>query len=50
MKKCLDTPSTRAYSPPPVAVLKGVATGEGIGRRRGDATLEDSNRRLSCCH
>ncbi|HZT58524.1 MAG TPA: hypothetical protein VFA21_07865 [Pyrinomonadaceae bacterium] len=45
LKKSLDTPNTRAYSPHPVAVLKGAVTGEGIGKRRGNAELEDSNRR-----
>jgi hypothetical protein len=45
-KKSLDTRNTRAYSPHPVAVLTGIVTGKGIGGRRGDATFEDSNRRL----
>jgi hypothetical protein len=49
-KKLLDRLNAPAYSPPPVAVLKGAATGEGIGKRRGNAMLEDSNQRLSCCH
>ena len=49
-KKSLDSPGTPAYSPAPVAVLTGAVTGEGIGKCCGDAMLEDSNRRLSCCH
>ena len=39
-KKALDSVRGRAYSPPPVAILKGVVTGEGIGKQRGDALLE----------
>ncbi|MDT7806702.1 MAG: hypothetical protein QOJ70_515 [Acidobacteriota bacterium] len=44
-KKSLDSPDPRAYSPAPVAVLKGAVTGAGIGERSGNATFEDSNRR-----
>ena len=39
-KKGLDSVCGRAYSPPPVAILKGVVTGEGIGKQRGDALFE----------
>jgi hypothetical protein len=38
--KALDRVCGRAYSPPPVAILKGVVTGEGIGKQRGDALFE----------
>ena len=43
LKKSLDSKNTRAYSPPPVAVLKGAVTGKGIGERCGNASLEDSS-------
>jgi len=43
LKKSLDSQNTRAYSPPPVAVLKGAVTGKGIGERCGNASLEDSS-------
>src|ERR1044072_711228 len=47
LKKSLDTFCTLAYSPPPVAIVTAVVTGAEIGRRRGDATLEDNKRRSS---
>jgi hypothetical protein len=47
LKKSLDSPEALAYSPPPVAIVTAVVTGAEIGRRRGDATLEDNRRRLS---
>jgi hypothetical protein len=46
-KKPLDTSGASAYSPPPVAVLKGIVTSERIGERCGDTTFEDSSKRLS---
>ena len=46
LKKSLDSLRTRTYSPPPVAIVTAVVTGAEIGRRRGDATPEDNNRRL----
>jgi hypothetical protein len=45
-KKPLDTFGGRAYSPPPVAILKGIVTSERIGERCGDTTFEDSSKRL----
>ena len=45
LKKSLDSKNTRAYSPPPVAVLKGAVTGKGIGERCGNASFEDSSQR-----
>ena len=47
LKKSLDSPNTLPYSPAPVAVVTATVTGAEIGRRRGDATLEDNRRRLS---
>ena len=47
LKKSLDTPDALAYSPPPVAIVTAVVTGAEIGRRRGDATPEDNERRSS---
>src|SRR3954469_21491965 len=47
LKKSLDSPNTRTYSPPPVAIVTAVVTGAEIGRRRGDAMPEDNRRRLS---
>ena len=40
-KKVLDTSEACPYSPPPVAILKGVVTGEGIG---GTAWKHDAPR------